>query len=411
MPGSIQGSIEIPGSKSIFQRVALMTMFNNGSDVKINNCSLCEDDLATIAFLIESGLQVFVLKNNVYIAKGKTLKYPKQINVKESGLLARFLSAILLLDEKEHLITGIGTIFKRDMSFVKDSIEAIDCNIRTNGRIPFSVKGPLKAGNYFLDGSKSSQFISGLILALTQVEGRSTIYTKNLKSRPYLNLTIELLRDFGAKINHNDLEKIDIDGKVDLKVNDYDVEGDWSSATNIITAALISGEVEIKGLDKNSIQADKIILDLLDKMNIKYEIENSFKIQKQDYQGFEFDATHTPDLLPILTVLALNAKSESKIKGISRPEIKETNRKDVLIKEYQKLGIEIFEEDDSFVIKPQKIKGGNVNSYSDHRIAMCFSVAALAAENSISIQDSQAVMKSYPSFYYHLEELGATIVE
>ena len=406
IPGSLKGTIEAPGSKSEFQRVAILSLFNQKNELKITNASLCDDELSAIEFLRESGMLIYTLKNNVYINKAK-FKFPKRVNIKESGLLARMLSSVLLLDGAEHRIDGIGTLLQRDMSMVIDSLNNLDVSVKSNGKLPITVKGPLKPGAYFLDGSKTSQFITGVLITLSQLDGNSTLKIKHLISRNYVDLTIQMMTKMGMKVKSVGDDSYMVEGNQKAKISEITISGDWSSAANILVGGLISGDVKINGISRNSIQPDRVITDIFDDNDIKFEESNDqLRIKKQEYNGFEFNADDCPDLIPILVVMALNANSKSRITGIDRLRYKESDRAEALIKEFAKLDVDLKIEGNSFVVKPQKIKGGEVDSHSDHRIVMAFSIASLIAKDPIVIKGAESVAKSYPLFFNDLELLG-----
>jgi 3-phosphoshikimate 1-carboxyvinyltransferase len=260
--------------------------------------------------------------------------------------------------------------------------------------------------------NKSSQFLSGLLLALPLLKEGTTIEVEDATSLPYIDLTMNIMEEFGFQIANDNYQKFYLKSQIDIDYLILNSEADWSSASYLLVAGAISGNIKLKGLELQSKQADKSILEVLKQVGANVIIDSeSIIVSKNQLNSFEYDATNSPDLIPALVALAINCKGKSIIKGIHRLINKESNRLESLYYEYRKLNckIEIFE--DSFIVEKSNILGGLVNSYNDHRIAMSLAIAGLNASPSIIIEDAECVSKSYPNFFEDLKLIGGNINE
>ena len=283
------------------------------------------------------------------------------------------------------------------------------------GKLPLTVQGPLQPKDISIDGSLSSQFLTGLLIAYAAsgADGVSITVT-NLKSKPYVDLTLSVMDAFGLPVPENiNYEKFVFKGGETDKNRErtYTVEGDWSGGAFLLVAGAIAGNITVRGLDVHSTQADKAILHALSQCGAGISIEtNQINLRPASLKAFQFDATDCPDLFPPLVALAAYCKGTTVIQGVSRLEHKESNRAITLQDEFDKMGVEIDLQDDLMLIKGTgKVKGADLFSHHDHRIAMAGAVAALKAEGYTSIEDAEAIKKSYPDFYDHISLLGAKL--
>jgi len=282
----------------------------------------------------------------------------------------------------------------------------------SGGFLPLTIKGPIKGGRCEIDGSVSSQLLTGLLMALPLAQEDSEIKVNDLKSKPYIEMTIQILKSFGVTIHNEDFSLFRIPGNQKYIPYDYTVEGDWSGGAFLLVAGAINGELTITGLQKASRQSDMTILDALRDAGAKMKIsDDSVWISHSPLKAFSFDATHSPDLFPPLTVLAAYCDGVSTIKGVTRLIHKESNRAEALRLEFGKLKIMIDIDGDIMSITGGKPEGAKVESHDDHRITMAMAVAALKASGRVYIRDSQCVGKSYPGFFDDLRTLGATVHE
>jgi 3-phosphoshikimate 1-carboxyvinyltransferase len=344
------------------------------------------------------------------------------MNCGESGLGIRMFTPIAALSDQSITVEGIGSLLKRPMHFFDTIFPKLGIEIQSQaGYLPIQIKGPLKPANIEVDGSLSSQFLTGLLMAFAATENtNAVIEVQGLKSKPYIDLTLSVLNTFGWKVQHQDYKRFEFLAHPPLADHiDYTVEGDWSGAAFLLVAGAIAGPIVVKGVQLNSTQADKAVMQALKDAGASLDInENAIQIgPAKDKAGvvgslkaFEFDATHCPDLFPPLVALAAVCNGVTILHGVSRLAHKESDRGLTLQKEFTKLGIRIeLNQDRMMVYGGTGIKGAEVFSQHDHRIAMACGVAALCADGPITITDAEAVNKSYTDFFKHLQHLGAKV--
>jgi len=411
-PSEVRGRIKAPPSKSMMIRAVAASTLAGGESI-VSNPSFCKDGLAAIEIAKKLGASVNVESELVFVkgTDGKLNVGDEVLNCYESGLCLRLFSPVVALTDKEITVTGKGTLLNRPVDFMRKSFEELGVSfIDNNGKPPIKIKGPLKGGEVYVDGSISSQFLTGLLFALPLIEKDSFIYVENLKSKPYIGMTLEVLSDFGVFVDNYNYERFIIKGGQKYRGDRYNVEGDWSGASFILVAGALAGYVEVENINMNSYQADRAIIDVLKKAGADVDTnEGKVKIKKNNLLPFEFDATECPDLFPPLVALASACNGVSEIKGVSRLVYKESNRATALKNEFAKVGIAIEIIDDIMKIKGGNVEGGRVFSHDDHRIAMACAVAGLVSVKGVEIENSEAVEKSYPNFFDDLKSLGAKI--
>jgi 3-phosphoshikimate 1-carboxyvinyltransferase len=323
---------------------------------------------------------------------------------------------LVALNEEAITITGEGSLVTRPMDFFDEVLPNLQVSVQSQqGKLPLVVKGPLNPGNITIDGSLSSQFLTGILLAYAAAGAKDvTITVTNLKSKPYVDLTLKVMEDFGLEVpQNNNYESFYFTGNRPT-VRDsrtYTVEGDWSGGAFLLVAAAIAGETIIKGLDVFSTQADKAILQALMSCGAGISIEpEKITVRPMSMKAFHFNATDCPDLFPPLVALAAYCEGTTVIEGVGRLTHKESNRALTLQEEFGKMGLSIELQDDLMLIKGGNgLTGAKVHSHHDHRIAMACAVAALKAEGSTTIEKAEAINKSYPDFYEHIRSLGAKL--
>jgi 3-phosphoshikimate 1-carboxyvinyltransferase len=334
-----------------------------------------------------------------------------RLNVGESGLAARLFTPVASLHDEAIVIEGEGTLRHRPMSMMVVPLKELGVDVRDGGgRLPIEVCGPIRGGRITVDGSMSSQFVTGLLIALPLAERDTTIEVEGLVSTPYIDMTLETLERFGVEVMYHegDYSEFYIEGGQEFKAVDYTIESDWSAAATIMVAAAIAGEVTVNNLSTLSRQADTAICRALERAGASLIIEeNSITVAHRELEAFSFDATNCPDLFPALVALAAASEGVSTLYGIRRLRGKESDRGEVLKEEYAKLGIDIELDYDEDVMR---VVGGmpevaEVDSHDDHRIAMSLAVTALRLTEPIIIKNSECVAKSYPSFFEDIEML------
>jgi len=305
------------------------------------------------------------------------------------------------------------------MDFFDEVMPQLDVEIASNkGKLPIKIKGPLQPKDIEIDGSLSSQFLTGLLLAYAAVDAKNVaIKVNNLKSKPYVDLTLSVMESFLLKVPENRNYEAFYFGETPAGVNnafvDYTVEGDWSGGAFLLVAGAVAGNVKVAGLDIASTQADKKIMEALESCGAQViigEKEISIAPSGDGLMAFEFDATDCPDLFPPLAALAACCKGTTKITGVHRLAHKESNRGLTIQEELGKMNIKVELNDNVMLIEgTEAIKAAAVHSHHDHRIAMMCAVLALKANGETTIEVAEAVNKSYPDFYRHLQSLGASV--
>jgi 3-phosphoshikimate 1-carboxyvinyltransferase len=270
------------------------------------------------------------------------------------------------------------------------------------------MRGPIRFNDIAVDGSLSSQFLSGLLMVYPLAGKDHVIEVQNLKSRQYIDLTLQVLNDFGISIVNESYERFVISGGQRYQSCTADVEGDWSGAAFMLVAGATAGSVTVTNLDSRSLQPDRVIIDVLKKAGAEVVDEpGRITATKKELVSFSFDATGCPDLFPPLVTLAAQCTGTSVISGVERLIYKESNRALALQQEFGKLnaGLISIEGNEMHVMGGLRLNPAEAHSHHDHRIAMALAVAALNIEGGIKIEGSEAVDKSYPGFFEELENV------
>lgn len=415
-PSSLKGNIQAPTSKSSMQRACAAALLTKGKSI-IHRPGHSNDDKAAMDIIQKLGTSVVINNEELIINSNGINPTSYEVNCGESGLSIRMFTPIIALADKEITIDGEGSLLKRPMDFFDEILPQLNVEIQSsNGRLPIKVKGPLQPKNIRIDGSLSSQFLTGLLMAYAAADAKDVfIKVNNLTSKPYIDLTLDVMRKFGLKLPENkNYEEFYFSSETHhppLITHEYTVEGDWSGGAFLLVAGLIAGPITIHGLDMMSTQADKAIMQALTHAQAGFAIEaKGIKLHSAEMKGFEFDATDCPDLFPPLVALASYCKGQTTMKGVNRLTHKESDRSASLQQEFGKMGVKIDVSDDVMIIHGgNKINGAKVHSHHDHRIAMACAVAALKAESETEIEEADAVNKSYPDFYDDLKKLGADV--
>lgn len=399
------------------QRACAAALLTKGKST-INNPGYSNDDKAALEIIQKLGARVQIFADSVEVESDGVNPAAKEISCGESGLSIRMFTPIAALSSEAITITGEGSLPTRPMDFFDQIFPMVGIKIASNGgKLPLHIQGPLQPKNIAIDGSLSSQFLTGLLMAYSAA-GASDVSIKvnNLKSKPYIDLTLKVMQDFGMYVpeNRNHEEYyfgVPQTNDSRIATQDYTVEGDWSGGAFLLVAGALAGKIVVKGLDVFSTQADKAILQAIMASGAVISIEpGHIEIGPAPLKPFHFDATDCPDLFPPLVALASCCSGKSVIQGVSRLAHKESNRGITLQEEFGKMGVEILLQDDLMVINGGNgLKGAELSSHHDHRIAMACAVAALKAEGATTIQGAEAINKSYPDFYEHIKYLGANI--
>jgi 3-phosphoshikimate 1-carboxyvinyltransferase len=414
-PSEINGKIAAPCSKSVVQRVFAASLLSGGETV-VSGYTESDDSLAAMEIIEKLGAEVKMEENLRIKGNPPAHKVEKlELNCGESGLSSRLFAPLSLLYSGDVTLNGRGSLLKRPFSgLMKYPFEQMGIAYSdTDGNLPVHLQGQLSANEIIVDGSGGSQFLSGVLMTLPLLPNDSVVKVLNLKSKPYIDLTIDMASKFGVAIDNDNYEIFRIKGKQHYSCNKINIEGDWSGASCLLVAGAIAGKVEVTNLDYQSNQADKKIVEALKSAGAKVEIEtSSTKVAKNELKAFCFDAVDSPDLFPALVALAANCEGVSRIKGLSRLSHKESNRAETLKSEFGKIGtgIDFDENADLMIVEGTTVKkkpeNATINSHNDHRIAMSTAIGAVGLldfDSKIIIKNADCVNKSYPGFWKALD--------
>ena len=307
---TVRGTVQAPASKSVAQRAIALAALAEGIST-IKNVGNSEDVLAAINVCKRLGAEIS--GNHKLLTVKGGLKLPTEVlNCGESGLCIRMFSPIVATLNSSVAMTGEGTLKKRPMQMIADSLTQLGAICLTNdGFLPLKIKGPIKGGEISIDGSISSQVLTGLLMAAPFAETDTIIKVDNLKSTPYIDLTISIMQDFRVDVTNINYEKFVIKASQKYRSVDYEVEGDWSGAAFLLVAGAIAGKIEVTNLSSNSYQADRAIIEALKLAGADVVVkQNSVKVLKNSLVGFNFDATDCPDLFPPLVALAAHCQGK-----------------------------------------------------------------------------------------------------
>ena len=322
-----------------------------------------------------------------------------------------------------------GSLRRRPMDMAEGALRAAGLRCKSDGGFPpLVVRGPLRGGRYLVDGRESSQFVTGLLIALAAAEGDSEIEIEGLASAGYVDITLDVMARFGAmagRLAGGGRARYAVKGRSGYRPARYEVEGDWSGAAFLLVAGAIAGDgargsdgagtsgVEVRGLSLGSAQPDRAVLEALRTAGAELSTDGGrVAVRRSPLRGFEFDARGCPDLFPPLVALASACAGESRIRGASRLRAKESDRAAALSGEFGALGLSLAVEGDEIVVRPaasDAVRGGIANARGDHRIAMAAAVAALGASGPVAVDGAECVAKSYPGFWRDLAALGADV--
>lgn len=419
-PSILKGKITAPGSKSIAQRMVACALLAKG-ETSIADYPQSDDCKVALAIAQNLGAIVTQKKNEVLIKGGfpqafqSGIRNPKtKINCGESGLSSRMFTPIAALHSESVEISGTGSLLKRPFGDFESILPALGAQCETNhGFLPLKVKGPITGGMVEVNGSVSSQYLTGVLLALPKTKKDSIVHVIGLTSIPYIEMTMKIMEQFGVEIRHKHFTEYRIKGNQSYTAQSCHVPGDWSGAAFLLVAAAICAEKEeviIENLDNKITQADAAIMDVLIKAGVVLTQEkNNIHVLAQDIQSFDFDATNCPDLIPPITALAAFANGVSTITGANRLIHKESNRAKALQEEFGKANVRIAIRENEIKVYPGPIRPAIINSHNDHRIAMAGAILGLGGAK-ITIKGAEAVNKSFPEFFEALEKIGAKIL-
>lgn len=407
---SLGGEIRIPSSKSMSHRAVIAASLANGVS-RLSGVLESVDLTATIEGLKAFG--VHIEKEEQLTVTGGLKGLGGNVECHESGSTIRFLIPISLLTEKTYSFVGKGKLVERPLGLYSDLFQEKGISCTYDGKLPFTCKGPIESGLFKVRGDVSSQFITGLLYTLPLLDGDSTIeITHVFESKPYVDLTLEMLNHFGINI-HETEKGYFVPGNQSYRATDLTIEGDYSQAAFWIVAGLLKGNLQLSNLRMASKQGDKAIVDIAKAMGGRLEEnEAGILVSESETRGTLIDAAQIPDLVPILAVLASVSKGETRIFNAERVRIKESDRLLAIATELKKMGAQIEERPDGLVIQGvDRLKGAEVDAWNDHRIAMALTIASLKADGTVVLSGAESVSKSYPHFFEDFKALGGQVRE
>ncbi len=378
---------------------------------KINNPLLADDTEATIDALTKIGVKISK-SNNALIIDGNNFSKPKgELFCRESGTTLRLMTAMCSLVKGKCELTGSSSLLRRPIKPLIAALRELGVDCTCNGEFPpVIVNNNFTGGITHVPGNISSQFISALLLIapLAQKETKIVLSTK-LESKPYVIITIATQKDFGVEIETNEGLREFSAAKQEYKPRNYNVEGDWSATAFLLASGVLAGRIKVSNISNESLQADRKIIDILTTMGADLKIKpDSVLADKSELKPINFDVSNCPDLFPVLCILCSVAKGTSKISGIRRLSLKESNRIDEMKNGLTKMGVKAKQSGDSIEITGSQAKGNIIDS-NDHRIAMAFGILGLVAKGKTTIKNAECVGKSFPDFWNYLSKLNANL--
>lgn len=414
-PSKLNGKIEIQISKGDAHRSLIASALSSGKSTLTPWQESVGNDINITKNILESLslCQTNAVNGTLSITPSKNYKKEITINAGESGTTLRLILPVLSALDVNATIICEGRLPKRPMEtyhkiWSDNNIELIqqDNYIKTSGKI--------KSGDYHIEGNISSQFISGMIIGLSLLDNDSRIFIENkLESKPYIDMTISTLKKFGVNIVWENEKTIYIKCSQIFTGSNIELQGDWSHAAFFISAAALGGEIVIHGLDKNSPQGDKEIVNIINQMGgyAKFMDDNSLIVKHNGrLNGINIDVSNIPDLSPILAVLGIYARGKTTLYNAHRLRFKESDRITDLASSLNRLGAKIITTDDKIEIEGQGfIDGGKTSSYKDHRLSMAVSISSIIAKNNIELEDYEVASKSSTNFFKQFVSLGGTV--
>jgi 3-phosphoshikimate 1-carboxyvinyltransferase len=402
-PFKYNSAIKVNASKSYAQRALILSTISVGES-HLKNIDDSADVQAVLNCIKELGAKVKQVapKEFQVIPAKREFRENLILNVGESGLALHLLAFITTQFCKDFEVIGTGTLLKRSQKKLIDLLESCGLTIsHTNFHLPLRIRGILNPSNVVFDASESSQEVSGMLMTFPLLKNPSSLKIISPVSQPYIDMTIEIMSDFGIHLDKKG-GVFYFPGKQHYTGNTYEIEGDWSGAATHIVGAVISGKLQLSGLNPTSKQADRAILEVVKSSGCEFHFIDSILhlSNNQKILPFSFDILNCPDLFPVLAILACAANGCSQISGIHRLLNKESNRLTSVQEMLLRFGVESSVENDTiFIHGTGKVKAAEVDSYNDHRIVMAAAIAAAISDGPISIQNPKAIQKSYPTFF------------
>ena len=409
----VDAKVCVPGSKSLTHRAFIVAALGRGES-HLKNILYAEDTMLTASALRQMGIDIKIgNKTASIIGRSGKISAPKdEIYLGNSGTSMRLLTAVCSLGRGRFVLTGDSRMKERPIGDLLDALRPLGVNaysIEKNGFPPVLIEAKgIDGGRTKIKTSVSSQFLSGLLLASPYAKNDVAIEViGHLPSRPYVDLTLKVMEDFGVNVDYKDYRYFFIPSGQVYRARDYTIEGDLSSASYFFAAAaILKGKVSVFPIDTDSKQPDIGFLKILEEMGCRVIAgRGEVTVIGGDLRGISIDMNAMPDLVPTLSVVAAFAKGDTVIKNISHLRKKESDRISAIANELRKMKIKVEEREDGLIIRGGDPKGATVETYNDHRIAMGFAIAGLKIPG-VKITNPACVKKSFPEFWEILEGLG-----
>ena len=404
-PSKLNGTVKAIGSKSDIHRIIICAMMAEGETV-VRGIVKSKDVLATIACIRALGALVTLNDNECIIKPGKYAELPK-LDCGESGSTLRFLLPVTSALCGGGYFTGSGRLPQRPIGELVNAMTMGGVNFSSD-HLPLTITGKLKTGVYEIPGNISSQYISGLLMALSITPGESVIkLTSKLESSAYVDMTIDTLRRFGAEIEVYDNSYMIHGRKRLVSPKVIDADGDWSNSAFFLVSGAINGSVTVERLRFDSVQGDKKQADIIKEFGASVNWNgNALTVTANKLCGSTVDLTEIPDSLPVLAVMAAFSEGETRFTGGARLRLKESDRLKTVYNMITALGGKATELPDGLIVYGGGLTGGTVDGANDHRIVMAAAIAGVHCKEPVTILGAEAVNKSYPDFFEDLKKLG-----
>lgn len=416
--GKINGEVFLPGSKSLSNRALLIAALAKGT-TKITNLLVSDDikhmlnalSLLGIEYsLNDSGTECTVVGNNGFFSTAE----PLELYLGNAGTAMRPLCAALAASDGEFVLTGEPRMKERPIGHLVDALKQLNADVEYLESVeypPVKIRGKALTGDSVtIDGSISSQFLTAILMIAPLLETDTNIHIEGeLVSKPYIDITLDIMSRFGVNVQNNDYQSFTVKGKQSYgAVDRYMVEGDASSASYFLAAGAIKGgKITVHGVGKLSVQGDKHFADVLEKMGAHVSwSDESITILGKPLTAVDMDMNHIPDAAMTIATAALFAKGTTSIRNIYNWRVKETDRLSAMATELRKVGAEVVEGEDFISITPpSELKHAEIDTYNDHRVAMCFSLVALS-NTAVTINDPKCTAKTFPDYFEKLAQVS-----
>ncbi len=406
----LDAEIDVPGSKSYTNRALVVGSLADG-ETTLRNSLVSEDTEFMINALGKMGVELTCDGNEIRInGTSGDIKAPREeVYVGNAGTTIRFLTGLASLARGKTRITGDARMQKRPIEDLLEGLRNLGVNcysVSGSGCPPVIIEGGnLRGGTVELNASKSSQYLSSILMVAPYSKEDVEIKAHGLTSKPYVDITTDVMNAFKVVVENKD-STFRVRAGQRYKCREYRIEGDYSSASYFFAAAAITpGKIRVGNLNPKSVQGDRRFLDILREMGCEIEVGDVWvEVRGNELRGVDVDMNEMPDLVPTLSIIALFAEGGTEIRNVGNLRIKETDRLRALATELRKVGAEVRQSADSISIKPGKIKGAVIDTYNDHRMAMCFSILGLRVPR-VRIRNPGCVDKSFPGFFDKLSQI------